>query len=34
MAMLFERIEKPDSPIRRVVLNGRFIARGSTARRD
>jgi LacI family fructose operon transcriptional repressor len=33
MAMLFERIEKPDSPIRRVVLSGRFVPRGSTARR-
>ncbi len=33
MAMLFERIETPDAPVRKMVLSGRFIARGSTARR-
>jgi LacI family fructose operon transcriptional repressor len=33
MAMLFERLEKPNSPLRRVVLSGRFVGRGSSARR-
>jgi LacI family fructose operon transcriptional repressor len=31
MSMLLERIETPDGPIRKVVLNGRSIIRGSTA---
>ncbi|MDR3437907.1 LacI family DNA-binding transcriptional regulator [Telmatospirillum sp.] len=33
MAMLLERLETPDAPVRKVVLNGRCIVRGSTAPR-
>lgn len=33
MAMLLERIETPDAPIRKVVLGGRCVVRGSTAPR-
>lgn len=33
MAMLLERLETPDAPIRKVVLNGRCVIRGSTAPR-
>lgn len=33
MAMLMERLEVRDAPVRKVVLNGRCIVRGSTARR-
>lgn len=31
MAMLLERIETPDAPVRKVILNGRCVVRGSTA---
>lgn len=31
MRLLFERIERPDQPVRKVVLSGRLVARGSTA---
>jgi LacI family fructose operon transcriptional repressor len=31
MTMLFDRLDHPDGPARRVVLNGRLIARGSSA---
>lgn len=30
MRLLFERIEGPDQPVRKVMLSGRMIARGST----
>ncbi len=30
MQLLFERIERPDQPVRKVVLSGCLIARGST----
>lgn len=30
MALLFERLEKPDLPVRKVVLSGRCVARAST----
>ncbi|PKU25067.1 LacI family DNA-binding transcriptional regulator [Telmatospirillum siberiense] len=33
MAMLLERLDTPDAPIRKVVLNGRCVVRGSTAAR-
>lgn len=33
MAMLLERLETPDAPIRKVVLSGRCVIRGSTAPR-
>ncbi|QGY04769.1 LacI family DNA-binding transcriptional regulator [Methylobacterium mesophilicum SR1.6/6] len=33
MRLLFERIDTPDQPIRKVVLTGRLVARGSTRRR-
>jgi LacI family fructose operon transcriptional repressor len=33
MTMLLERIEAPDAPIRKVVLGGRCIVRGSTSKR-
>jgi LacI family fructose operon transcriptional repressor len=33
MRLLFERIANPEQPIRRVVLNGRMVARGSTRAR-
>lgn len=30
MRLLFERIERPDQPVRKVVLSGSLVARGST----
>jgi len=33
MTLLFERIKSPDQAVRRVVLGGKLIVRGSTARR-
>ena len=33
MDLLFDRLKHPDQPVRKVVLSGRLIARGSTARR-
>jgi LacI family transcriptional regulator, fructose operon transcriptional repressor len=33
MRLLFERIDNPDQPVRKVVLTGRLVARGSTRRR-
>ena len=33
MALLFERLEAPDRPSRRLVLGGTCILRGSTAAR-
>jgi LacI family fructose operon transcriptional repressor len=33
MTMLLERIETPDAPVRKVVLGGRCVIRGSTSRR-
>ena len=32
MRLLFERIESPDQPVRKVVLSGRAVLRGSTRR--
>jgi LacI family fructose operon transcriptional repressor len=33
MAMLLERLETPDAPVRKIVLGGKCVLRGSTARR-
>ncbi|AYO81832.1 LacI family DNA-binding transcriptional regulator [Methylobacterium brachiatum] len=33
MQRLFERIAKPDQPVRKIVLSGRLVARGSTGTR-
>ncbi|MTJ84443.1 MAG: LacI family DNA-binding transcriptional regulator [Telmatospirillum sp.] len=33
MEMLLDRIDTPDAPVRKLVLNGRCIVRGSTAKR-
>ncbi len=33
MRLLFERIAHPDQPVRKVVLSGRMVARGSTRAR-
>ena len=33
MRLLFERIENPDQPVRKLMLSGRLIPRGSTGRR-
>jgi LacI family fructose operon transcriptional repressor len=33
MTMLLERLDTPDAPIRKVVLSGRCIVRGSTGLR-
>jgi LacI family fructose operon transcriptional repressor len=34
MALLFERLQTPGLPIRKVVLSGRCVVRGSTAPRQ
>jgi len=33
MSMLLERLESPDAPVRKIVLGGKCIVRGSTAKR-
>jgi LacI family fructose operon transcriptional repressor len=33
MAMLLERLETPDAPVRKIVLGGKCVVRGSTAGR-
>jgi LacI family fructose operon transcriptional repressor len=32
MAMLLERLETPDAPVRKIVLGGKCVVRGSTGR--